>query len=150
MVDETLDIQLHFQSAVPVFKCKHGSPVEPEIGFEEFLRKNIIDFFVVQILIFCEKELHDLHGCLVAQCEFIVRVGILPPVLGHTHERVVGVFFVQPVKFIQHRGVLHLKRWNGAEKIPETFKMIFHLTAAPDDKALLCVFDAVTGASGQG
>ena len=27
MVDETLDIKLHLQCAVPVFECEHGSPI---------------------------------------------------------------------------------------------------------------------------
>ena len=31
MMDEALDVQLHLQGAVPVFKGEHGAPVEPEI-----------------------------------------------------------------------------------------------------------------------
>ena len=30
MMDKSLEVQLHFQCAVPVFKCKHCSPIQPE------------------------------------------------------------------------------------------------------------------------
>ena len=101
VMDETLDIKLHLQSAVPILKGEHGSPVEPEIGSEKFLCEDVVYLFVIQILILCEEELHDLHSGFVAESEFIIRVGILASVLCHTHERVIGVFFIQPVKFVQ-------------------------------------------------
>ena len=47
MVDKPLEIQLHFQGAVPVFKSKHGSPVKPEGRIKNFLIKDIFNGFIV-------------------------------------------------------------------------------------------------------
>ena len=37
---------------------------------------------------------------------------------------------VQPVVLIQYRCTWFLQRWNAVEKIPETFEVVLHLTAA--------------------
>ena len=66
MMNKTLKIQLHFQCTMPVFKGKHGSPVQPEIRFEYFIIKHVLYGFVIQIFIFCEKQFNDLHAPLLA------------------------------------------------------------------------------------
>ena len=66
MVDKPLEVQLHLQSTVPVFKCKHCAPIQPERGIEHFLIEYILDGLVVQIFILCHKKLHDLHAALLA------------------------------------------------------------------------------------
>ena len=66
VMDETLEVKLHLQSTVPVLKCEHGPPVQPEGGIKHFIIENILDGFVVKILILCHKQLHDLHAALLA------------------------------------------------------------------------------------
>ena len=56
---------------------------------------------------------------------------------------------VEPIVFVQHRSPLGFQRGDGAEQIPQAFKVVFHLAAAADDEALLRVLDAVAGAAGQ-
>ena len=65
MMNETLEVQLHLQCAVPVLECKHRSPVQPERGVEDFVIKYILDRLVVKILILCHEQLHDLHAALL-------------------------------------------------------------------------------------
>ena len=77
MVDIALEIQLHFQSAVPVLKGKHGAPVEPEIGVQYLVVEEIGDTLIIQVFIGGEEQLHDLHCGLVGQTELAVGVGIL-------------------------------------------------------------------------
>ena len=64
-MNETLEVQLHLQCAVPVLECKHRSPVQPERGVEDFVIKYILDRLVVKILILCHEQLHDLHAALL-------------------------------------------------------------------------------------
>ncbi len=66
MVDETLEVQLHLQGTVPGLKGKHGAPVQPEGGTEDFVIEYILDRLVVQILVSCHEEFHDLHAALLA------------------------------------------------------------------------------------
>ena len=66
MVDKTLEITLHFQSTVPVFKSKHGAPVQPEIRTKYFIIKEIFNGLVIQVLIPCKEQLHDLHTAFLA------------------------------------------------------------------------------------
>ena len=100
VVDETLEVKLHLQSTVPVFKCEHGPPVQPEGGIKHFIIKYIFDGFIVKILILCHKQLHDLHAALLAQVKFSVGMGILSTVDGCTAERIVRVVLVQPVELV--------------------------------------------------
>ena len=103
MVDETLEVELHLQSTVPVFKCKHGSPVQPEGGIEYFIIENIFDGLIVEVFIFSHEELHDFHTALLAEIELAVCMSILAAVYSSTAERIVWIMFVQPVVFVQNR-----------------------------------------------
>ena len=47
-----------------------------------------------------------------------------------TAKRIVRIMFVQPVVLIQYRGAWFFQGRNAVEKIPETFEVILHLTAA--------------------
>ena len=102
VVNEPLEVQLHLQCTVPVFKCEHRSPVQPEGGIEDFIIENILDRLVVQILVSCHEEFHDLHAAFLAQVELAVGMGILAAVLRCTAQGVVRVFFVQPVILIKN------------------------------------------------
>ena len=62
VVNEPLEVQLHLQCTMPVFECEHRSPVQPEGGIEDFIIENILDRLVVQILVSCHEEFHDLHA----------------------------------------------------------------------------------------
>ena len=84
MVDIALKIELHFQSTVPVLKSKHGAPVQPEVGVQHFIIKEIGDLLILQLLVGGEEELHDLHSTLIRQAELAIGVGILAAVDGST------------------------------------------------------------------
>ena len=63
---KSLEVQLHLQCAVPVLESKHGAPVQPEGGVEYLVIEYIFDGLVVQVLILCQEQLHDLHAALLA------------------------------------------------------------------------------------
>ena len=84
MMDKSLDIKLHFECTVPVFKCEHGTPVKPEIRIKYFFIEEIFNLFIVQIFILCEEQLHNLHAALLAQTEFAVCMCILSAMLCRT------------------------------------------------------------------
>ena len=77
VVDVALDVQLHFQRAVPVLKGEHGAPVQPEVAVQNFVVKEISDALVLQLLVGGEEQLHDLHGALVGDVKLAVGVGVL-------------------------------------------------------------------------
>ncbi len=102
MVNVTLDIELHLQCAVPVFKREHGSPVQPEVGIQYLIVKDIRDTLILQILIRREEQIHDLHRALIRDRKLAVRVCILSAINRRSAQRIVRILFVQPVIFIQH------------------------------------------------
>ena len=55
VMDETLEVKLHLQSTVPVLKCEHGAPVQPEGRIKYLIIENILDSFVVKILVLCHE-----------------------------------------------------------------------------------------------
>ena len=74
MVDKTLEVEFHFQCAVPVLKCEHRPPVQPECGTEYLIVKHVFDGFVIEIFVFCHEQFHDLHTAFLAQIELPVGV----------------------------------------------------------------------------
>jgi len=66
VVDETLEVKLHLQGTVPVLKCEHGPPVQPEGGIKHFVIKYIFDCFIIKIFVFCHEQFHDLHAAFLA------------------------------------------------------------------------------------
>ena len=146
--DIALEIELHFQSTVPVFKGKHGAPVQPEVGVQHFIIKEIGDLLVLQLLVGGEEELHDLHSTLIRQAELAIGVGILAAVDGGTAQGEVGVLLVQPVILVQHAGTLGLQRRDGVQQIPHNFEVVIHLAAAAHHIADI-VLVAVAGTAGQ-
>ena len=66
MMDKTLDIKLHFQRTVPVFKGEHGSPVQPEIRGKYLVIEEILNLFVIQLFLCGKEQLHDFHTALLA------------------------------------------------------------------------------------
>ena len=87
---------------MPVFKCEHRSPVQPEGGIKYFIVENILDGLIVEVFVLCHEEFHDLHAALLAQVELSVGMGILAAVLRCTAQGVVRVFFVQPVILVEN------------------------------------------------
>ena len=147
MVNESLEVQLHLQRAVPVFKGEHGPPVQPESGAEYFFIEDILDRLIIQVFVLCHKELHDLHAAFPAQIKLPVRMSIFAAVHGSAAQGIVGVFFVKPVVFVQHGHARCLQRRNAAEQIPQAFEMVLHLTAAPHDVTSCGIKDTVAGAA---
>ena len=94
VMDKSLEIQFHFQGTVPVFKSKHGSPVQPECRIEHFFIKYIFNRFIIQIFIFCHKELHNFHTAFLAQVEFTVCMCIFSTFLCCSAKRIVWIFFI--------------------------------------------------------
>ena len=148
VVDETLDIELHFQRAVPVFECEHCAPVEPEVRVEDLIVEEVRNALVLQVFIRREKQLHDLHRALVGNVELAVGVCILPAVNGGAAEGVVGILLVQPVILIKDAHALRLDRRDGVEQIPHDLEMIVHLAAAAHDIADIFKLITVAGAAG--
>ena len=148
MVDIALKIQLHFQSAVPVLKGKHGAPVKPEIGVQHLIIEEIRDALIVQVFIRGEEQLHDLHCTLIGQTELAVCVGILTLVDCCTAEGVVRVFLIQPVVFVQNTDPFRLDGRNGAEQIPHDLEMVIHLSSAAHDIAYIRVLPAIACTAG--
>ena len=72
---------------------------------------------------------------------------IFSPVFSCTAQRIIGIVFIQPVEFIQHRKFRIFQRRDAAEKIPEAFKMILHFSSAPHDIAPGRVENSVAGSS---
>ncbi len=150
VMDEALDIPLHFQGGVPVLEGEHGAPVKPEVGVQHLVAKEVSDAFVIELLIGGKEQLHDLHGSLVGHGELAVGVRVLPPIDGGTAQGVVGIFLVQPVILVQHTDALGLNGGDGVEQIPHDLEMVVHLTAAPHDIAHVLKLPAVAGAAGDG
>ena len=148
VVDEALEVELHLQGGVPVFKSEHGAPVEPEGGGKYLIVKDILNGLVVQVLIRGHKELDDLHAPLLTEVKLSVGVGILSPVDGSAAQGVVGIVLIEPIKLIQHRSAGLLQRGNGAEQVPQALEVVLHLPAAPHDISAGGVVDAVAGAAG--
>ena len=148
VMNETLEVQLHLQGTVPVFECKHGSPVQPEGGIEYFIIENIFDGLIVEVFIFSHKELHDFHTALLAEVEFAVCMSVFSAIYSCTAKRIVWVMFVQPVVFIQYGNTRCFNRRNAAEQIPETLEMVFHFTAASHDIATCWIKDTIAGTTG--
>ena len=63
-------------------------------------------------------------------------------------KRVVRIFFVQPVIFIQNRYARCFDGRNAAEQIPQALEMILHLSAASHHITAGRIKDTVTGPSG--
>ena len=145
VMDKTLDIQLHFQRRMPGLKGEHGAPVEPEVGLKEFRVEYIGDLFVVELFVWCHEQFDDAHSCFVRKSEFSIGVGIFAAVLCSAHQGIVWVALVQPVIFVQNRNVRSFDGWNRAEQVPQTFKVVFHFTAAADNKSKLLILNAVAG-----
>ena len=150
MVDEAFDVEFHLQGAVPVLEGEHSAPVEPEVGVQYLVVKEIRDALVIKLLVGGEEQLHDLHGRLVGQGKLPVGVGILAPIDSGTAEGVVGVLFVQPVVFVQNTDALRLNGRNGVEQIPHDLKMVVHLAATAHDISHTGILPAVAGSTGDG
>ena len=148
VVDKTLEVQLHLQGTVPVFECKHGSPVQPEGGIEYFIIENIFDGLIVEIFVFGHEKLHDFHTALLAEVEFAVCMSVFSAIYSCTAKRIVWIMFVQPVVFIQYGNTRCFNRRNAAEQIPETLEMVFHFTAASHDIATCWIKDTIAGTAG--
>ena len=150
MVDIALEVELHLQGAVPVFKGEHGAPVEPEVRGKHLIVEHIGDALFVQLLVRGEEELHDLHAALVRQAEPAVGVGVLPLLFRHAAERVIRVLFVQPIILIQHAHAIGLDGRDGAQQIPHHLEMVVHLPPAAHHIADAGVLITVACAAGDG
>ena len=149
VVDIALDIELHLECAVPVFKGEHRAPIEPEIGIQDLVIEEVGDLLVLQLLVGGEEELHDLHRALVGDVELAVGVRVLTAVDGRAAEGIVGVFLVEPVVLIEHAHALGLDGGDGAEQVPHDLEMVVHLAAAAHHIAEVFKLVAVARAAGQ-
>ena len=147
VVDEALDIELHFQRAVPVLEGEHRAPVHPEVGGKHLVVEHIGDTLVIQLLIRREEKVHDFHRALVGDGELAVRVGILPLLFGRAAQGEVRVFFVQPVILVQHACAFGLNGRDGAEQIPHDLEVVVHFAAAAHHVADI-ILPAVARAAG--
>ncbi len=130
MLDVALDIELHLQRAVPVFKGEHRAPVEPEVGRENLVVEEIGDALILKLLIGRKEQAHDLHRALVADGELAVGMRVLAAVHGRAAEGRIRVFLVEPVVFVQHALTHMLEGRDIVQQIPHDLEMVVHLTAA--------------------
>ena len=77
-----------------------------------------------------KEQSHNLHTSLAAKSKLSTKFCIFPPVCCDPAKRIIWVFFIQIIKFVQNRLVFIFQRWNTPEQIPQTFKMILHFTTA--------------------
>ena len=147
MVDKALHVAFHLQRAVAVVEGKHCPPVCPEVAVKHFCIQHIRDAFFLQLFIRREDQACQLHGSLVAEAEFSICVGVLPLLLRHPAEGVVGVSLVQPVILIENTDTLRLNRGDGAEQIPHDLEMVIHFAAAAHDIADLRIVPSVACAA---
>lgn len=75
-------------------------------------------------------------------------MGVLSAIDCGAAKGIIGVMLIQPVILIQNRYSRCFQRRNASEKIPQTFKMVFHFTSASHDIAAAGIKDAVAGSSG--
>ena len=148
MVDIALDIELHFQGAVPVFKGKHRAPIEPEVGVEDLVVEEVRDALVLKLFIRGEEQLHDLHRALVGNVELAVGMRVLTTVDGCAAEGIVRVFLVQPIILVKDAYALGFNGRDGVEQIPHDLEMIVHLAATAHDIADVFKLIAVASAAG--
>ncbi len=59
VVNETLNVELHLQGAVPLLEGKHRSPVEPEVGVEEILAEDFVDSLFVELFGQSKDEINN-------------------------------------------------------------------------------------------
>ena len=149
MVDIAAQIPFHFQRTGPALKCKHGLPVQPEVGLPERIRQNVGDLLVLQIFFRCQKQLGKRQRRFLVQRKLLVGVRILATVHGGTAEGIVGVVLVQPVIFVQHRDVGRFDGRNIPECIPHDFEMVVHFSAATHEESFCDVLASVTAATGK-
>ena len=133
---------------MPVFKCKHCSPIEPESRIKYFFVKNIFDGFIVEIFVFCHEEFHDFHTALLTEVEFSVCMCVFATIYSCTAKGIVRVMLIEPVIFIKYRNTRCLDGWNAAEEIPQTFEMIFHLTSTAHYITSGSIIDSITCTTG--
>ena len=103
VMDVALHVFLHFQSAVPFFKCKHRLPVNPEVRLVEVLIEDVIDRLVRKLLVGREHQLQELLLRALIEAVLLVRVRVLPLLLGDAAERIVRVLLVQLVILGENR-----------------------------------------------
>ena len=94
--------------------------------------------------------MHDLHGALIADGEFPVGVGVLAPVFRGAAQAEIGVFFVQPVVFVQDADTLGFNGRDGTEQIPHDLEMVIHLPTAPHDVTHAGIFISIAGTARNG
>ena len=149
MVDIALDIELHLERAVPVFKGEHRAPVEPEVRIQNLVVKEVGDLLVLQLLVRREEQLHDLHRALVGDVELAVGVRVLPAVHSRTAQRIVGVLLVEPVILVENAHAFGLDRRNRVEQVPHDLEVVVHLAPAAHDIAEIFKFVSVARAAGK-
>ena len=149
MVDVALQIQLHFQRAVPVFKGKHRAPVEPEVAVEYLVVENIGNALILQLLVRREEQLHNFRRALIGNIELAVRMRVFAAVHRCAAEGVVRVGLIEPVIFVQHAHALGLDGRNGMEQVPHHFEVVIHLAASAHHVADVFKLPAVARAAGQ-
>ena len=147
VVDETLDVALHLERAVPALEGEHGAPVQPEVGIEHIVGKIVGYGLVVELLFGGEEQVHDLHARLVGQVECIVEAGVFTPVDRCAAQGIIGIALVQLIVVIEDAHVLVLDGGDGSEQVPHHFEVVVHLATAAHSEAELGILPPVAGAA---
>ncbi len=148
VVDETLEVQLHFRALCQFSNANMVLQYSQKVELKTSSSKNILDRLVVQILVSCHEEFHDLHTALLAQTKLSVRMGILAAVLRCTAQGSSSGLFCSASNTHQERKhqVSQWKECCGTD--PRGIEVVFHLTAASHDVAAGRIVDTVAGTAG--
>jgi hypothetical protein len=148
VVDEAVEIELALEGAVPALPRKHGLPVDPKVGRKELVAKHLVDPLVLHALPGSEEQVLDLGARLRPEAKLVVRVRVLPPLLGDAAQRVVRVVLVEPVHLVEHAGPRHLEARDGAEHVPQALHVVLELAPAANHEPVPAL-DAVECAAGK-
>src|SRR5215831_5700848 len=148
-VDEAIEIELQLERAVAGNHREHRFEEEPEIAVQELLTHDVADLLVVEVLVRGDEYRRHLalrprrHNHLVGHGDWLAAIP------GGAAQGVGGVFLVEPVELVKHRGALHLDRWDRAHYVPQTLHVVLKLSVATDAVSGRAVLDPVHRAARQ-
>ena len=149
MMNVSLQISLHFKCGRPTLEGKHRLPIQPEICFPKIFIKNFTYLFVFKLLFGNHKQFGKVHRRLFIQLEFSVRMSVLPAIDRGAAKRIIGVFLIEPIIFVQNAYALRFDGRHVAVNIPHNFEMVIHFSSAAHIETFGHVFPAVAASAGK-
>ena len=130
MMDVSLKISLHFERRIPSVEGEHRLPIQPEIAVPEIIVEEIAYLLIFESLFGSHEELAYLHSRFFVKPEFAVGASVFAAVYRCSAKRIVGVFFVESVIFVEYGKTGIFERGNVSEHFPHNLEMVVHFSAA--------------------